>query len=313
MDGLNNIVPSLTHSLTGDSFKSKPVFFSGTSKRVLPNPVPNSLILSAIEDLTVVDTVNGARMILPTGDTVFILIPRHASIRNMTHVSKTLTSLHAVDNAKGFAKTRGKRRIPVAEDHGKYTTVGLKPNRGHAGITESWPNKLSQEDKNEIVKLMKRCEEVAKGYLPSNELRGIEIAKLLGNWSEIKEGESRPAIWGSLAIALNYYLNSHTDQDFFYSMTTIASAHGLRQDMDRYSMEAEVCNYFTFAEHGIAVALRPGDMMLFNPMYQHCLSSRTSFYESKDVFSLSLYLNTAIVRKNDNTIPLTDLDLYSLK
>jgi hypothetical protein len=136
---------------------------------------------------------------------------------------------------------------------------------------------------------------------------------LLGNWRNIKEGASQPNIWGSLAIALNFYLNLHTDEDFFYSLTTIASAHGLREDIDRYNMKAEVCNYFTFAEQGIAVALRPGDMLLFNPVYQHCLSSRTSFYESKDVFCLSLYLKTATVGKNDNTLPLTESNMYSLE
>jgi hypothetical protein len=78
-------------------------------------------------------------------------------------------------------------------------------------------------------------------------------------------------------------------------------------------MDAEVCNYFTFAKQGIAVALRPGDMLLFNPIYQHCISSRTSIYESEDVFCLSLYLKTAIVGKNDNTLPLTETDIYSLK
>jgi len=41
-------------------------------------------------------------------------------------------------------------------------------------------------------------------------------------------------------------------------------------------MDADVSNYFTFAEQGIAVALRPGDMLIFNPLYHHCLSSRTS-------------------------------------
>ena len=98
-------------------------------------------------------------------------------------------------------------------------------------------------------------------------------------------------------------MNSHLDDDFFYSLTTIASECGLRQEVDRYSMEAEVCNYFTFAEQGIAVALRPGDMLLFNPRYQHCLSSRTSFYQQKDVFCLSLYLKTAVVGGNDNSLP----------
>jgi ectoine hydroxylase-related dioxygenase (phytanoyl-CoA dioxygenase family) len=73
-------------------------------------------------------------------------------------------------------------------------------------------------------------------------------------------------------------------------------------------MDAEVCNYFTFAEQGIAVALRPGDILLFNPMYHHCLSSRTSAYETKDVFSLSMYLKTAIVGMNDNNLALTEIE-----
>lgn len=313
LNDLRNVIPSPTHSLPRDSLKSKPVFFSGTSERIVPNPPPNSVVLSAIEDLTVVDTVDGARMVLDNEDVVFILVPRNDSIREMTRVNETLRALHAVDAAKTHAEIRGKTRIPVAENHGKYTTVGLKPDRGHTGIIESWPNKLNNVDKRKIVNLMTRCEEVAKGYLRSDDLRGIERAKLLGNWRNITKGASQPDIWGSLAIALNYYLNSHTDEDFFYSLLTITSAYGLQEDIDRYSLNADVCNYFTFAEQGIAVALRPGDMLLFNPVYQHCLSSRTSLYENKDVFSLSLYLKTAIVGKKDNNLPLTESDMHSLK
>ncbi len=69
------------------------------------------------------------------------------------------------------------------------------------------------------------------------------------------------------------------------------------------SMDADVCNYFTFAEQGIAVVLRPGDMLIFNPLYHHCLSSRTLVDESVDVFCLSLYRKTAVVvGKNDNSL-----------
>jgi hypothetical protein len=179
-----------------------------------------------MEDLQVVDTVSGANMKTVSGDTVFTLIPRHASIRKMTHVRKTLTSLDALDKVKNKAESRGKRRIPVAEDDGKYTTVGLKPNRGSTGISESWPNKLRKVDKDTIKKLMMRCQEAAKGYLPPRELRGLQIARLLGEWHEIDGVASHP-IWGSLACGKNYYLNSHTDEDFFYSLTTIASERGL--------------------------------------------------------------------------------------
>jgi hypothetical protein len=147
---------------------------------------------------------------------------------------------------------------------------------------------------------MSQCEEVAKGYVSSNEMRGLRIAQLLGGWPEI-EGVASQSIWGSLACGKNYYLNSHLDDDFFCSFSTIASSGGLRQDINRYSMDAEVCNYFTFPEQGVAVALRPGDM--FNPRYYHSLSSRTSSFRNHDVFCLSLYLKTAVVGKNNNTLP----------
>jgi hypothetical protein len=71
----------------------------------------------------------------------------------MMHVRKTLTSLYALDKGKSYAELRGKTRIPVAEDNGRYTTVGLKPNRGWTGITESWPSKLSGLDKERIIYL----------------------------------------------------------------------------------------------------------------------------------------------------------------
>jgi hypothetical protein len=138
---------------------------------------------------------------------------------------------------------------------------------------------------------MTTCEEVVKGYLPSNEIRGLKAAQLLGKWQEINAVASHP-IWGSLACGKNYYLNSHTDDDFFYSLTTIASEGGLCQNIDRYKMHTEVCNYFTFAEHGIAVALRPGNMLIFNPLYHHCLSSRTSLYESNTILERRLGAGT---------------------
>ena len=286
----------------GRSFLStRLVFYSGTPRRHLPNPIDNGIMLSAVEDLKVINTIFGARMKSASGDTVFTLIPRHDAIHKMTHVKKTVASLYALDAAKRAAEVRGKTRITVAEDDGKYATVGLKANRGSTGVSEIWPQKLSLGDRNSIRKLMARCEEAAKGFIPSDELCGLRIAQLLGEWKEISGVSSIP-IWGSLACGRNYYLNSHFDEDFFYSLTTVTSEHGLKEDIDRYSMDADVCNYFTFAEQGVTVALRPGDMLIFNPLYQHCLSSRTSSYENDDVFCLSLYLKTAVVGKNDNSL-----------
>ena len=159
---------------------------------------------------------------------------------------------------------------------------------------------------------MSQCQEVANGYIKSKELRGIQIAKLILKWDSIK-GCKHGSILPSLSQALNTYLSAHTDEDFFYSLMTTACCHALRDDIDQYKLHAEVSNYFVFPEQGIAVALRPGDLLIFNPKYHHCLSSCTEAYQNKDVYSMSLYLKSAVVGKNDNRIPLNDKETDLLR
>ena len=89
-------------------------------------------------------------------------------------------ALYALDKGKSAAEVRGKSRITVAEDDGKYATVGLKPNRGSTGVTDFWPKKLAETERDTIRKLMHSCQEVAKGYLPSTDVWGLLIAQLLG-------------------------------------------------------------------------------------------------------------------------------------
>jgi hypothetical protein len=305
IQSLTLIAPSPAHALSTRALQnSRPIFYSGTvdDTDTCQKRIPNSISLSVTEHLQVVDTTFGARLNSSCGDTVLTLIPREYAIQKVAHVNDTLTALYALEDTQRTAEVRGKTRIPVPEDDGKYITVGLKPNRNSTGITDSWPKTLSSDHRRRICRLMIQCEEVGKGYVSSNEMRGLRIAQLLGGWPEIEGVGSHP-IWGSLACGKNYYLNSHLDDDFFYSLSTITSSRGLRQDIDRYSMDVEVCNYFSFPEQGIAIALRPGDMILFNPRYYHSLSSRTSSYRNHDVFCLSLYLKTAVVGQNNNTLP----------
>jgi hypothetical protein len=68
----------------------RPVFYSGTPRRSVPIPIDNGIMLSAMEDLKVIDTIVGARLESAGGDTVFTLIPRHDAIHKMSHVKKQL-------------------------------------------------------------------------------------------------------------------------------------------------------------------------------------------------------------------------------
>ena len=74
INSLQDVISSPQHSLEKIVLSSQPVFYSGTTSRIHPNPILNSHMLSAIEDLQVVNTISGAHMKTVMGDTVFILI-----------------------------------------------------------------------------------------------------------------------------------------------------------------------------------------------------------------------------------------------
>ena len=60
---LMEVVSSTVHALGSEFLSTRPVFYSGTTNRMLPNPIPNGIMLSAIQDLRVIDTISGARML----------------------------------------------------------------------------------------------------------------------------------------------------------------------------------------------------------------------------------------------------------
>ena len=104
--------------------------------------------------------------------------------------------------------------------------------------------------------------------------------------------------FAALSFGINVHLSCHTDDNFAYSALTVH----LKQH--NYSIkEDSIGVYFCFPRLGMAVALRPGDILIFNPLEPHAVSSRVK--KGDEVLVLSMYLKTAIVGLNDNTIELT--------
>ena len=66
------------------------------------------------------------------------------------------------------------------------------------------------------------------------------------------------------------YLQCHRDQDFTLS---IAQIH--LKGLDKYSVNDKIVVYFCSPTIGVAVALRPGDFLLFDATIPHCISSRS--------------------------------------
>ena len=102
--------------------------------------------------------------------------------------------------------------------------------------------------------------------------------------------------YNGLGFGINAHLRSHIDADFTMS---IVQAHIDNHD---YVMDDKVICYFAFPRIGVAVALRPGDFLLFNPNEPHSISSCCN--REDDVYIISSYLKMAVVGLNDNSNPI---------
>ena len=74
-----------------------------------------------------------------------------------------------------------------------------------------------------------------------------------------------------------------------------------------YYVNNAVVVYFCFPTIGVAVPLRPGDYLLFNPILPHCILFWCKLQD--EVISISTYLKTAIIGMNNNNLPLNPKQL----
>ena len=73
-----------------------------------------------------------------------------------------------------------------------------------------------------------------------------------------------------------------------------------------YGYTGKIIAYMCFPKLGITVALRPGDVIIFNPCEPHVISIGCN--DKDDVLCVAMYLKTAIVGLNDNSIELSPMD-----
>ena len=158
---------------------------------------------------------------------------------------------------------------------------------------------------------MKRVEHAYASFLPTEELCQINSARQIIAFKTMTTMElpqeldlptNHPycSTFAALSFGINVHLSCHTDDDFAYSVVTV---HMGQHD---YSVtEDNIIVYFCFPWLGMAVALRPGDILIFNPLEPHAVSSHVK--KGYEVLALSMYLKTAIVGLNDNTIELTTI------
>ena len=95
----------------------------------------------------------------------------------------------------------------------------------------------------------------------------------------------------SFSMGCNSFLCLHIDPDAGWSTTAVIAEDG--------ENDAIVC-YFVFPRKGVAVGLRSGDVLGFNPREAHCVSARCN--PDRDAFCLSLYMKAAYASGNKKEV-----------
>ena len=202
------------------------------------------------------------------------------------------------------AKNKTRRALHGRHTKPMYLCPGVKVQRGRPGVVNSRPEHIATEDWNALIDMIVSMEKATRPYLDPYMIRGIHKAKQSIGWKVMQpecideksnkdsQQTDSPLIWQQAAFGRNVMLNSHTDQDFSLSCITVF------WDKKTYTCSDEIVQYFVFPEDGIAVALRPGDILLFNPCVPHCASSRCES-DLGDIVLASFYLKSALVGGND--------------
>lgn len=252
----------------------------------------------------------GMRMMKSDGTReLFILVPRQYSLEAFHELGISIEDvLHAFDvaiaNSNDMSNQRGKGISIQNADEArvvKYACVGSSAKRAGVGV---WPlhhaiRKMDLEQQRILLRYMEDViERMFRDWMPPEATRQMEKAMELINPTlfTTTDGESSE-IYQAFAVGKNVYLSTHIDKDYAYSAIVILTR-------GKYEFEAEPVAYFTFPKSGVAVPLRPGDVLFFDASEPHSVSSRCR--DSDDIYCISFYLKSSQVGKNDNGESLTE-------
>ncbi len=269
---------------------------------LLSNVKGSYKVLNVYDELIIEDCVVGSKLMESEFVPVYLLLPRNIIISNTPSQHVDILHLKKLLMKYNNNETRGKHCSGLAT---KYATLGVHCNRNRPGLS----NTLIHEDCigafTHIHKMLKRVQHFAAMFLPYGLLSTLQhVKEATGDQSTLNPGTKGPQdVWASLATSYNYVSPMHTDRDSFLScllVSHVSSNEG--KCRQKIKLDSPVAVYFCFPGHGIAVALRPGDVLFFNPLYPHCLSQRTKDYLNEEVFVTSFYIKTGQMSGNDKSV-----------
>ena len=298
-----------------DDINEEIIVFDGGNQDCPPITPPNGVIWRRlhVSDLCIRDDVRptvGLTFPRVNGTLPFIRLPRATSLSIIGRcgLDKIHAALIACENLRSPLRRSEKKR--VFTDFGKtprYACVGPQVSRNSQTVLDypTFMEKLPLHHWRALLWLMRRAEESYKDIADHQVISHIHHAKNavpFKTFSTTDPQQSSAKFFGGIAFGSNVFLRCHTDQDFTMSISQVFC-----KDKAHYRLDDDVIVYFCFPTLGVSVPLRPGDYLLFNPLIPHCISSRCKYDD--DIMCVSMYLKTAIVGMNDNSLELTPSQL----
>jgi hypothetical protein len=236
----------------------------------------------------------------------FIKMPRDyaLAITEKVTINDIVATLEVSERLNKTSLIRGERKR-IFGDYGlpvMYTSVGVQVSMNSSDVLNcnTFQQNLPKKQWTILMKLMRKAEDCFECLADSEVLSHIDHARVVVPFKTMTSPfDSAHSLnyYGGLAFGTNVFLRCHTDEDFTMSMVNVHL-----KGMHQYSPSDPIVVYFCFPTLGVAVPLRPGDFLLFNPRIPHCVSSRCR--QADEVISLSMYLKTAVVGMNNNGLPL---------
>ncbi len=254
---------------------------------LLPMQLKNTLAFKSVHylqirdgDLWVAGTANasiGLCFILPgESSLVFIRLPRDELLGIMNNGQWICKAMQSCTSTQRQSLARGTNNQVFTENSNKYCCIGAQQGRAERGV-QSGLYRLkygfSSKEWDSIHRVLKRTEYAFDRNMDTDIIRHISCARF---WVGFETMELSPSLshkksaryYNGLSFGISVYLRSHIDWDFTIS---IVQPHIDNHD---YQVDDRILCYFTFPRNGTAVALWPGDFLLFNPHKLHSISSR---------------------------------------
>jgi hypothetical protein len=269
-------MPKCKPNQSAELIKNSPPIFFCEDDSIQIDGIPAGSIVKSVQSLIVIDTIYGFKF--PLEDSIrddILLIPREEAIQEQPNHALLLEAFDKVSEiTKKRGVQRGKNRIVSFQEGSncKYLTPGIYPERASTGTAIRSLDSLQPCHHEAIFHFVATCELLAMRWMSLEVTRGFNCAKKMFPYQTLPgpiQGKNTQ-VFAAIASACNVCLNSHTDDDAFYSVVTTMEEDPTKQ----FGIYDEIALYFTFPTLGLAVALRPGDILYFNPTIYHSVSSR---------------------------------------